>query len=430
MPNYQDDGPSTDGLRIPPYPDRRFRRLLRTPHLYFQQLNQHHGGIVHYRPAPDPGVLISDPDYARQVLLDDHRSFSKDTYINAIFKAIVADGLLVAEGEDWLRQRRLMQPSFHPRRLSGFTGLMQSETERMLSHWDRQARARVKIDAALEMSALTLSITTRALFGVGLGEQVRSIGATINANLQRLSKPGHPEFQHAVAEVKRLTAEIIRQRRQDPQPGGDLLAELFTAHDPLTGESLDDEQIANQVITLLLAGYETTANALTWTLYLLAAHPETAADLRLAGDDAREYAQMAFYEAMRLYPPAWVLGRRAMEDVQVNGYQVAANTVVAVSPFVLHRQANYWQQPEVFQPERFAPGHEYMHPHNFHYLPFGKGPRQCIGKDMALLEAAIILPAILQRYRLTIDNPDMIHPEAVFIMRPDSPVEFELKPLS
>lgn len=430
MDDTQKNEQPGDGRPLPPSPDRRFRRLLRTPHLYFQQLDQHYGGVVHYRPAPDPGVLISSPEHARQVLLDEHRSFTKDTYINAIFKAIVADGLLVAEGDEWLRQRRLMQPAFHNRRLAGFMGLMQAETDRMLTHWEQQARAGRKIDASLEMSALTLSITTQALFGVGLGEQVRSIGAIINANLQRLSKPGHPEFQQAVAEVKRITTEIIQRRREHPQAAGDLLADLLTAQDPLTGETLDDDQISNQVITLLLAGYETTANALTWTLYLLAAHPQTTAHLLSKDEGAREYAQMAFYEAMRLYPPAWVLGRRAMEQVHINGYRIPKNTVVAISPYVLHRQAEYWQAPEAFQPERFAPGHEHMHPHNFNYLPFGKGPRQCIGKDMALLEAAVILPAILQRYRLKIENSGSIQPEAVFIMRPDRPVELDLEPRS
>jgi cytochrome P450 len=424
----EDSANASGPLPVPPSPDRTFRKFLRTPHLYFQQLQQHYGGLVRYRPAPDPGLLVSDPDYVRQVLLDDHRSFSKDTYINGLFKAVVADGLLTAEGDAWLRQRRLLQPAFHHRRLAVLADIMQEETERMLAQWDRSARGGEPIDAGQEMSALTLAITTRSLFGVGLGEEVRTIGATINANLQRLSKPGHPEFQRAVAEVKRITAEIIARRQGNPQSGGDLLAELLAAHDPLTGETLDDEQVRNQVITLLLAGYETTANALTWTLFLLASHPESIHNLRASGGNIREYALMAFYEAMRLYPPAWILGRRALEAVHLNGYEVPSGTVVAISPYVLHRHPAYWHHPEQFIPARFAGGHEHTQPHNYHYLPFGKGPRQCIGKDMALLEAEVILPAILARFQLALQGHEEIKPEAVYIMRPDQPVRIQLTP--
>jgi cytochrome P450 len=188
---------------------------------------------------------------------------------------------------------------------------------------------------------------------------------------------------------------------------------------------MDDIQLRNQVITLLLAGYETTANALTWTLYLIASHPEIEKQLSEtvfeSGADSAKLTQDIFHEALRLYPPAWVLGRKALSADQLDGYHIAPGTVIAISPYAVHRNPDYWAEPDAFIPERFSHGNGFHGPTS-PFLPFGRGPRQCIGKDMALLEANMIVPAILRRYRLKLVPGQDIRPEAAFIMRPDGPV--------
>ena len=385
--------------RLPPSPQINVRQLVRDPLAFFTTLAQEYSDVVCYRPTPEPAYLVSRPDFIRHVLVDNNRNYSKSTYINQMFKSAVADGLLTAEGDEWRQQRRLMQPAFHATRLSKLDGLITTAVSRMLEKWEANRLNGQTIDIAGEMSALTLTITTQALFGVDIGEEANRVGDIIFAGGDLLAKPRNSRFQNALKAIEEVVYRIIDERRRSSLEGDDLLSMLMQTRDEETGAMLDDRQLRDQVLSLLLAGFETTSNALTWTWYLLALHPEMAERLH---DEAVEvlgerlpdsqdlprlsYTRMVFEEALRLYPSAWILGRRALGDDQLGEYFIPANSVVAISPYAVHRLSAYWEHPDLFDPERFSPARSITR-HKFAYLPFGAGPRQCIGNNFAMLEA-------------------------------------------
>ena len=417
--------------KLPPSPRGSTREQVRDPLSFFLTLTRTYGDVVCYRAAPEPAYLVNHPDYVRRVLIDNNRNYSKETYINQMFKTAVGDGLLTSEGEVWRKQRRLMQPAFHHQRLEKLDGLITRSTEAMLARWEAAASAGETIDIAREMASLTLTITTKALFGIDLGEDINSVGAAVNMGADLLERPKNPRFRNAIQSVKDTVERIITERRLKYEDTGDLLSMLLQARDEETGLGMDDQQLRNQVITLLLAGYETTASALTWTWYLLSQHPEAASHMQaesrrvLAGRPPAyadlpdlPYARMVFEESMRLFPPAWILGRKALEDDQIGGYHVPAGTIVAISPYTLHRHPGFWERPDAFEPERFSP--ERSNGRNrYAYIPFGAGPRQCIGNTFGMLEAQLILPMVAGRFNLRLAPGIEINPQPVFILRPN-----------
>lgn len=428
-------------LPMPPSPRGSMRELVRQPLSFFLGITRQYGDVVCYRSAPEVAFLISHPDHIRHILVDNNKNYSKATYTNNKFKDVIADGLLVSEGDTWLRQRRLMQPAFHQNRLTQLIPLVIAETTGIIEHMDAAAAEGRPVDISKLMAALTLSITTKALFGVDLGDEVNNVGDVINMAADLLEKPNHARFQNALQYVDQVVLSIIEERRRKNVDIGDLLSKLLQARDEETGQGMDDQQLRNQVITLLLAGYETTANALTWTWYLLAQNPEQAAELRSdatnglpTGLPSREdldnlpYTRMVFEESLRLYPPAWVLGRKALGEDEIGGYRVPAGTIIAISPYVVHRHTDYWEQPEVFDPSRFS-AERSARRHRFAYLPFGAGPRQCIGNTLALLEAQIIISMIARRFELSLVPDQDIHPQPLFILRPDRPVLMDAHPI-
>jgi cytochrome P450 len=311
----------------------------------------------------------------------------------------------------------------------------------MLDHWQAAAEEREPVLLASEIAALTLSITTQALFGVDLGEQVNQVGRAVDMGGSLLERPSHPRFKAGLQIVEETVQRIIASSRQSAAAGeqdGNLLNALMQAREADTGLGMDDASLRDQVITLLLAGYETTASALTWTFYLLSQHPEVADRLRQAANSALdgrtpayadlpalEYAGRVFEESMRLYPPAWVLGRVALADDQLGEYFVPAGTVIAISPYAIHRHPGFWEDPERFDPERFTPEHLARRPY-FAYIPFGAGPRYCIGKTLAMLEGQLILPMVIRRFDLRLLPDHEIKPEALFVLRPDRQMKMQL----
>jgi cytochrome P450 len=348
-----------------------------------------------------------------------------------MFKTAVGNGLLTSEGEVWRKQRRLMQPAFHHQRLEKLDGLITGAAGAMLERWGAAAEAGQAIDIAREMASLTLTITTKALFGIDLGEDVNSVGAAVNMGADLLERPKNPRFRKALQSVKDVVERIISERRLAHEDTGDLLSMLLQVRDEETGLGMDDQQLRDQVITLLLAGYETTASALTWTWYLLSQHPESAERMQaesrrvLAGRSPANadlpnlpYARMVFEESMRLFPPAWILGRKALSDDQIGGYQVPAGTIVAISPYTLHRHPGFWERPDDFEPERFSPERSAGR-NRYVYIPFGAGPRKCIGNTFGMLEAQLILPTVAGRFNLRLAPGIEINPQPVFILRPN-----------
>jgi len=266
---------------LPPVPTGgNLRKLVRDPLSYFQTIAAEYGDIVCYRPAPDTAYLINHPDYVRHVLVDNNRNYSKETYTNQLFSKVVADGLLTSEGEIWRKQRRMMQPAFHRTRLARLDAMISEATEDMLSEWRALHGKNQAVDVAREMAALTLTVTTKALFGVVLGDEVREIGEMVNRAVALLEKPSNPRVTESMRQLDAVVDRIIKARRRDFQDGGDLLSSLMAGRDPETGEAMTDEQLRNQIMTLMLAGYETTASALTWTWYLLSQNQEAAQRLR------------------------------------------------------------------------------------------------------------------------------------------------------
>jgi cytochrome P450 len=379
-------------------------------------------------------VLVSHPTLVEEVLVTKHRSFIKTPLLRN-GRRLLGHGLLTSEGDLWRRQRRLMQPAFQRQRLLGYGATMVGAAERLLATWqDGQRR-----DVHADMMGLTLDIALRTLFGAELGDEGARVGGLVEAALRRFSQrleslsslvpdtwpiPGNLRFLRSAAELDRVVLAIIARRQASP-PRDDLLQILLDARDE-RGAPMSRRQLKDEVMTLFLAGHETTATALSWTWYLLGKHPDVEQELHatldrvLAGrlpmvDDlhALGYVERVVTEAMRLLPPVWAIGRQAIEPVQVGGYDLSKGTLVSMSQWVMHRDPRWFDQPDRFWPDRWLDSQS-RKPPRFAYLPFGGGPRQCIGNSFALLEATLLLATLARRYRLELvpDHPIGLWPSA------------------
>ena len=422
----------------PPTLRGSLRSLVRDPLNLFLTITRDYGDIVCYRPAPDPAYLLNHPDYVRHVLVDNNRNYSKATHSNQIFKNVVGSGLIASEGDHWRSQRRLMQPAFHHSRIAALDQIVLAATEDMLNKWQDFYDRSLPVNFTREMSSLTLAITTRALFGVDLGEKVKEIGDMINRVANLFEKPSNPVLLQARNDLQEIVDYIIRERRRNFQDTGDLLSAMLLAQDEESKARIDEIGLRDQLMGLLLAGYETTANALSWTWYLLSKNLWSVEQLRrevrqeLAGRppvyadlDHLPYVHQVLSEGLRLYPPAWILGRRALGEDEIGGYYVAPNTVIAISIYTLHRHPMFWENPENFDPDRFFPERSSSR-HKFAYLPFGAGPRQCIGNGFAQMEASLIITCIAQRFELHLIPGIEVQPQPLFVLRPNSDILMSL----
>jgi cytochrome P450 len=301
----------------------------------------------------------------------------------------------------------------------------------MLEKWQVSYELNQPVDIARQMAALTLTVTARALFGVDLGERVNAIGEIVNRSALLLERPSHPTLRQSAQEFRDVVEEIIQERKKDFRDTGDLLSSMMLARDETSGKGMDDEQLRDQLFGLLLAGYETTANALAWTWYLLSQNPWAVEPLRsevravlddripvYADLEHMPYLRQVLDESLRLFPPAWILGRRAIGEDLIGGYYVAPGTVLAISIYTLHRHPAFWENPEAFDPQHFAPANVARR-HKFAYIPFGSGPRQCIGNGFGLLEASLIIACVAQRFELRLLPGVEVRPQAIFVLRPN-----------
>ncbi len=417
--------------RMPPTPRGSVRELVRNPLGYFLSISREYGDIVCYRPAPDTAFLLNHPEYIHHVLIENHRNYSKDTYSNQAVKKIIGDSLINLEGDAWLHQRRLMQPSFHHSRLELLDGMIVQAAEDMIARWQDFYEQGQPVEITREMAGLTMTITARALFGVDIGDAVDRLGEIFNGAAGLAEKPSHPRVQQAAGEFSAVVERIIQERRSHFHDGGDLLSSLMIARDEDDGAPMDDQQLRNEVMGLLLAGYETTANALTWTHYLLSQNLPAAERLRsearqvLSGrlptyaDLARlPYLRQVLEESLRLYPPAWIIGRRAIHDDEIGGYLVPAGTVIAICIYALHRHPGFWEAPDAFDPLRFS-AEKADGRNKYAYIPFGIGPRHCIGNTFGFLEGSLILACIAQHFELHLVPGIEVQPQAVYVLRPN-----------
>jgi cytochrome P450 len=414
-----------------------FRRdLLR----YYLEWSRDYGDAVALNLAGWPVVLLNNPDYAEYVLVRNHRNFIKFPLFFRKVRAIFGQGLLTSEGEFWHRQRRLAAPAFHAQRVAGYGDVMVRDTELMLAGW----RAGEPRDVHTEMMAVTLRIAAKTLFNAEVDRDVADIGQAFDAIADEIARrvrnpfvipdsiplPGNIRYLRGVRRIDRLVDSIIEERQTDPDVDrGDLLSMLMLARDD-DGKPMTEKQLRDEVVTLLLAGHETTALALSWTWYLLAQHPEVdaklAAELRevlggrppVASDLPRlRYAEQVVMEAMRIYPPAWGFGREALADCEIGGYAIPAGTTVIISPWVSHRNPRYFPGPTAFRPERWDNDFAATLP-RFAYIPFGGGPRICIGNRFAMMEAVLVLATMAQRFRMELAGNQPVVPLPSITLRP------------
>ena len=394
--------------------------------------------------------LIIKPEYIEHVLLTNHANYRKSHFLRHLLGPLLGNGLLISEGEFWRRQRRIAAPAFHSRRIADFIATFGSCSEATLARWRTMTQP---FDIAAEMMALTLNITSRTMFSRDVSGDVevvrRLMDIVVTLRLGLLDLLGFPEwlprrqpkaYRRAIAEFEALVSRVLAERRADGIDRGDLLSMLLTARDPETGEGMSDKQLRDEILTIFLAGHETTANALSWCWYLLAQHPEAEARLhdeldRVLGArmpksaDLAElkWTRMVIEEAMRLYPPVHTTARMASGEDRIGGVRVPPGATIAISPYVTHRNPNLWPEPERFNPERFHPAAAAQR-HRFAYLPFGGGPRICIGNSFALAEAQVIVAAIAQRYRVRLAPGHKVKPIGLLTLRPKDGIWVRLEP--
>lgn len=400
------------------------------------------GDFVHLKAGPYHGFLASDPADIKHVLQDNARNYHKSPLYDRL-RDNLGNGLLTSEDSLWLRQRRLAQPAFHRQRVTAMADVMVDCAEQMLERWDRTVSPGHTIDIVAEMMALTQAIIVRTMFSTDLGATAavvnrtwpiinRRIGETFwSTKLETtLPLPANRRFRRALAELETVVYQIIADRRATGRDESDLLSMFLAARDDETGAGMTDHQLRDEVLTMLLAGHETTSLALSWTYYLLSQHPDVERRIadevdRVIGAERPSFAHIdrltltrrAIEESLRLYPPAWGFSRRALGDDEIGGYRIPKDSLVFLIPFVVHRRPKLWPDPERFDPDRFAPEQESVRP-RFAYFPFGGGPRGCIGNQFAMVEAQLIVAAIAQRYRLELVPDQNIRPEPLITLRP------------
>ena len=417
------------------------RDLQRDPLAFFEHVQREYGGIARLRLGPRRAYLVSDPEYVREVLVSQARIVPKTNFIREQLGRFLGNGILTNEGDSHRRQRRLVQPAFNHQKIARYAGSMVTLTAKMLDGW----KVGHSYDIDEEMMHLTMEIIAETAFGTEVDGVFQRVADAI-AVLQAISiiefKAGYmlPEWVPTANNRRRKKAAkvmsdtvltFIRERRASGEERDDLLSMLLQAQDEDDGSVMTDEQVRDEAVTLFAAGHETTSNAMTWTWYLLAQHPQVEAALheeldRVLGDrpptlaDLRDlpYTEMVVKEALRLYPPAWLLmSRTPSEPLTLGGVAIKPGEWIFVAPWVIHRNPDQFPDPARFDPGRFAPGEEDQRP-RYAYLPFGGGPHVCIGNGFAMMEARLILATVAQRYRLALDPGQTVVPEPEITLRP------------
>ncbi|MEZ4405932.1 MAG: cytochrome P450 [Polyangiales bacterium] len=425
------------------------------PLTWIPKVAREHGDVVRLSFPRREGVLINHPEGVRQVMQENHRNYDKSTPGFEELRKLLGNGLLTSEGDFWLRQRRIAQPAFSRQRLAGFAPAMVRAAEDLRERWVSVAPSRPTVDVADAMMALTLRIAGETLLstdpsasasrvGSALAEilhQVRGRIATPFQFLARLPTARNKRYAEAQATLDRVVREIIEARRRGETRAAspDLLAMLMEARDE-DGKGMSDEQLRDEVLTIFLAGHETTANALAWTFHLLSLHPGARRALHdeldaAVGDRAptlddlpqMPYARRVLQESMRLRPPVWFIARRAVGDDTVMGHRVKAGSMVFISPWALHRHPAYWPDPDGFDPDRFLPDAVAARPSSA-YIPFGAGPRICIGQGFAMMEAQLILASLCRSVSLENLSGARVEPEPTVTLRPRGGLPMTLHP--
>lgn len=412
-------------------------------------VSREYGDIAYYRFGPLHVYHLCHPDLARQILVEQADQFRKPKLLKYAFGPFAGEGLLTSDGAMWKRQRKLMQPAFHHRALAAYSNVMVAETLRVL---DSFAEGQVR-EVSGEMAELTLNIVAKCLFGAELPGELREMRGAMVAMLAAASQrvnailhlppwaptPGNLRERRALRQMEGLLRVLIESRRKSEKPRDDLLSVLVAATGEASGGGMPDKQLRDEMLTLFLAGHETTANALTWTWFLLSQHPEAEAKLceeldRVLDGRAPEvsdlaklpYTEMVIRESMRLYPPAPAVAREPLAEVTIAGYRIREGSLLSINTYAMQRDPRFYDDAERFYPERFSEGWEERIP-RYAYLPFGAGPRVCIGNGFAMMEARLILATVAQRYKLSLEPSQKVVPMQVITLKPRGPVRMRLE---
>ena len=406
-----------------------------------------YGDVVRTRFLWVNAFFLYNPADIETMLTTNARSYRKAQSLRSpFFHRLVGNGLVTSEGEFWRRQRRLAQPAFHRQRISSYGDIMVQYALRTIDTWkDGDER-----DLSRDMTRLTLEIVVKTLFNSDVSRDADHVGQTLTSLVQpfasqatlkwildnRLPTPGHRRYFNAVSEIDRIVFRIIAERRASGYDEGDLLSMLLQAQDD-DGTRMSDAQLRDEVMTLFLAGHETTALALSWSWYLLASHPEAEKKFHAELDEvlggrtptvadmaSLKYTEMIAKEAMRLYPPAYAVGREAIEETEIGGFRVPKGTQLFAFQWVTHRDARFFEDPVAFKPERWTSEKSEQLP-KYAYFPFGGGPRQCIGNYFAMMEIVLLLATIGQRFRFALTD-EKVEVLPVLSLRPKSGIKVRL----
>ncbi|MCB5163503.1 cytochrome P450 [Streptomyces bambusae] len=436
---------------VPPGPDTAvdMARMRADPLAFVTGMHRTYGDITSHVSEGERVYMLHRPDLVRHVLKDNTANYTKaGTPDDAMLRQLLGNGLLTSDGADWARQRKQCAPAFRRTAVTTFDGIITEETEALLERWRPALADGTALSLEHHLSSLTLAILTRAVLGVDTGAVGDGFGRavdTVNQSMVQYVPTPDPDPQGTALRRRQyvqarlflqlIARTVIASRRSagGGQPPEQAAASLL---DALIGR-LDDEELRDQVLTLVMAGHETTAKTLTWTLYLLDRHPAEAERIRaevdaVLGDRTPTAADLpglvhcrrAVEEAMRLYPPAWLISRRAKGPDTIGGYDIPAGALVCISQWVLHRHPGYWDRPDAYVPDRFADADLPSHL----YLPFGGGERICIGQHLALVEATLVLAVLMRAVRLELEPGFPVEPEALVTLRPKHGMRMTVRP--
>lgn len=431
-------------LNLPFYLVRRFFRP-GNPILLFQHLVATYGRVAHYRLLGSDIVFVNEPEFIREILVNQPQNFIKERTQRRM-KILLGEGLITSDGDIHKRQRRIAAPAFHRQRIQAYGAIMVDRAATMRGQWKPGS----EIDIAAEMMQLTLQVVARTLFDTEVTEDVRQINDEVNVImalynflvalpraeiLLHLPLPGLMRFRKAKSHLDAVVDRMIEEHRQQGVDRGDLLSMLLASRDEESDHSgMSDVQLRDEVLTIFLAGYETVANALAWTWLLLGQNPDAEArfhaelDAVLGGrlptlEDLPQlrYTEMVFAESMRLYPPAWAMGRQSIHDVELGPYRFPRGTYFFFSQYIMHRSPEHFPDPLRFDPERFTTEQK-MARQKFTYFPFGGGGRQCIGEAFAWMEGILILATLGQQWKLNLVPGQHIEVQPRITLRPRSQI--------
>jgi len=407
--------------------------LRKNPLQYFVEVSREFGDIIRLDFGPRRFYLLNHPDYIQFVLQDSQAIFTKGY---DLVKPVTGNGLIASEGEFWRRQRRIVQPAFHRNKIAGLISIMTDNVRTMLDRWATHSEKGSPVDIEAEMLRLTRHNIVRTMFTVDIEGELTQTTRDFEACLQYLAQlmkapfefmtyvptPTNLRFRQARRRLDDLVYTILEKRRRQSTESDDLLGLLLSARDDATNETMTDQQLRDEIMTLLITGHETTASALTWTWYLLSKHPAVLEKMqreiqsvlgarRPEFEDIQKltYSGMVMDEVLRLFPSTWIFARKAMQSFGLGSFQIPEKAMLFLSPFIVHRDERFWDDPEQFRPERFlADEKETRHP--FAYFPFGGGPRRCLGETVALTVMKLVVAMVLQRYRLEPVQEEEIQP--------------------